>query len=704
MTVRGSAPGGHRIRFGGGPIWLLAAIVLSGCGAPPPRPEIVRVPVPAIVRNLESHSLAPVAQTAYLDAGNLNIEVRIDGASSYRTVSIDQIFFGRSETRPVPLSGIADAPAIVIIERLSPEDWAPRAGMEVPVFDANHWQQILELVQISVTPTDRRFGSVVNVLNEQDLFHYYDEFETLRTVPLVFKPDAVRVKETYRLDQVVAHSLPSIRQKLTGDGEAPAYAVLNTGDESDGGYPFVFLDFGRQRAFFLRSVAAQRPRAKAIPISTAMDTASHLTTSHARVIIEQPVSALARLFTLATRSTSNMLDPRGRLPIANAPVPGIANRPGMDLTKWEASLDVLTGKPAPQGRITTLVDGEEFFPRLIDSISAAGQSLRLRTYIFDNDDYAFTVAELLKRRSSELDIRVMVDGLGTISAAAAQPGHQPAGTAAGGAIFEFLTSDSDVKVRMLANPWLTGDHTKSIIVDDRIAFVGGLNIGREYRYEWHDLMFELSGPVVDVLRKDFDKTWTRQRPLGDLLAMLQIVRPVNTATDNMYPVRVLTTSPKDAQILRAQIAAIRNSQQRIYIQNAYFTSDAVLYELVMARRRGVDVRVILPLRSDFGLIDRANAIAANKMLANGIRVYIYPKMSHVKGAIYDGWACLGSANFDALSLQVNKELNIATSHPPFVEELLQRVFVADMEQSVELTEPFPSQWHDFLTGLIADML
>ncbi|MGD8477991.1 MAG: phospholipase D-like domain-containing protein, partial [Burkholderiales bacterium] len=169
-------------------------------------------------------------------------------------------------------------------------------------------------------------------------------------------------------------------------------------------------------------------------------------------------------------------------------------------------------------------------------------------------------------------------------------------------------------------------------------------------------------------------------------------------------VRVLKTSPEDAQILKSQITAIRASQQRIYIQNAYFTSDAILYELVMARRRGVDVRVILPLRSDFGLIDRANAIAANKMIANGIRVYIYPRMSHVKGAIYDGWACLGSANFDALSLQVNRELNIATSHPPFVDELLQRVFLTDMESSVELTEPFPSQWHDFLTDLIADML
>jgi cardiolipin synthase len=683
---------------------LLIALALCSCSAPPPRPEVVNVPVPALVRDLDSDSLALTAQAAYLDAGTLNIEVRSDQATGYRTVSTDRIFFVRSETRPVLPSDNAEAPAIVVIAELPAENWAPQAGVDVPVFDVTHWQRILESVQISVTPTDRRYGSVVNVLDEQDLFHYYDEFGTLRTVPLVFKPDAVRVKETYRLDQVVAQSMPRVRQKLSEGDDPPQYALLNTGDQSEGGYPFVFLDFGRQRAFFLRSVSTQQPQAEALPMSTTLETAGHLTTSHVRVIVEQPVSALTRLLTLATRSTTTMLDPRGRLPIAQEAVPPVVDRAGMDLAKWEAKLDEMTGRPAPQGRITTLVDGEEFFPRLIDSVSGAKQSLRLRTYIFDNDDYAFTFAELLKRRSSAIDIRVMVDGLGTIGAAAAQPEYQPAGTAAGGAIIDYLTSDSNIQVRMLANPWLTGDHTKSIIVDDHIAFVGGMNIGREYRYEWHDLMFELSGPVVDVLRKDFEKTWTRQRPLGDFLAMLRIVRPVNRATDDMYPVRVLTTSPKDAQILKAQIAAIRTSQQRIYIQNAYFTSDAILYELVMARRRGVDVRVILPLRSDFGLIDRANAIAANKMIANGIRVYIYPKMSHVKGAIYDGWACLGSANFDALSLQVNQELNIATSHPPFVEELIQRVFVADMEQSVELTEPFPSQWHDFLTGLIADIL
>jgi phosphatidylserine/phosphatidylglycerophosphate/cardiolipin synthase-like enzyme len=70
--------------------------------------------------------------------------------------------------------------------------------------------------------------------------------------------------------------------------------------------------------------------------------------------------------------------------------------------------------------------------------------------------------------------------------------------------------------------------------------------------------------------------------------------------------------------------------------------------------------------------------------------------------VFDGWACLGSANWDKLSFKTNKELNVATSHPEYVEELLDRVFTPDFEQSVELLEPFPARWSDHLMEIVAD--
>ncbi|MFV1957105.1 MAG: phospholipase D-like domain-containing protein, partial [bacterium] len=95
---------------------------------------------------------------------------------------------------------------------------------------------------------------------------------------------------------------------------------------------------------------------------------------------------------------------------------------------------------------------------------------------------------------------------------------------------------------------------------------------------------------------------------------------------------------------------------------------------------------------------------ANAMLANGIKVYLYPGMSHIKAAVYDGWACLGSANFDKASLHLNEEINIATSHPPAVDDLLERLFLPDFEKSRELTQEYKIAAIDYISELIADQL
>jgi phosphatidylserine/phosphatidylglycerophosphate/cardiolipin synthase-like enzyme len=92
------------------------------------------------------------------------------------------------------------------------------------------------------------------------------------------------------------------------------------------------------------------------------------------------------------------------------------------------------------------------------------------------------------------------------------------------------------------------------------------------------------------------------------------------------------------------------------------------------------------------------------MLAQGIRVFVYPGMSHIKAAVFDGWACIGSANWDRWSFRINKELNIATSHPAAVAELEQRVFETDFAKSIELERPFPERWTDHLLEIIGDYL
>lgn len=171
-----------------------------------------------------------------------------------------------------------------------------------------------------------------------------------------------------------------------------------------------------------------------------------------------------------------------------------------------------------------------------------------------------------------------------------------------------------------------------------------------------------------------------------------------------YPLRLLHTRPGNAEIFNAHRAAIRNARRYIFIENAYLTDDAMLYELAKARRRGVDVRVILPLVGNHGPINKSNALAANAMMEQGIRVFVYPGMSHLKAALFDDWLCLGSANWDKLSFRTNKELNIATSHPAYVQALQRRVFDVDFQKSIELTEPFPERWSDHLAEVVSDYL
>ncbi|MCP4331708.1 MAG: hypothetical protein GY785_03545, partial [Gammaproteobacteria bacterium] len=194
-------------------------------------------------------------------------------------------------------------------------------------------------------------------------------------------------------------------------------------------------------------------------------------------------------------------------------------------------------------------------------------------------------------------------------------------------------------------------------------------------------------------------------PLGDLGYLFSQVRTFEKSTSNQgYPLRVLLTSTGNYEIYNAQLEAIRRSQRYIYIQNAYFTDDSLLRELVLARRRGVDVRVIVPLETDHGPINRSNVLAANLMLEHGIRVFLYPGFSHVKASIYDGWVCVGSANFDRLSLRLNRELNISSSEPEVAKQLLERLFEPDFRGSPELTEPIPQRWVDHLVEIVGDYM
>ena len=408
--------------------------------------------------------------------------------------------------------------------------------------------------------------------------------------------------------------------------------------------------------------------------------------------VNRPVSHFASLGSLTIKSTAGLLRRISlstiEMPALDGPIPAAGNAEAMDLVAFENTLDTVTGTRQDVGRIKFLVDGDEYFGRLMESIESARVSVDIRTYIFDNDDFAVAMADELRQRAESIRVRVMVDSIGNMLAIQADSESLPETHNHPLSISRYLERGSDVKVRSMTNPWFTGDHVKTTIIDKKTAFVGGMNIGREYRYDWHDMMMEVTGPVVDQLQFESDKAWSRGGLIGDFANALRFLRGKQEHADrDGYPVRILQTRHFNSQIHKAQIAAIQNANKYIFIQNPYFSDDRTVYELARARRRGVDVRIIIPARGNHGPLNASNKVTINTLLEHGVRIYEYPGMSHVKAAIYDGWLCVGSANFDKLSLKVNKELNMATSDPAAVEALLSQVFFPDMMVSREIEGP-----------------
>ncbi len=172
----------------------------------------------------------------------------------------------------------------------------------------------------------------------------------------------------------------------------------------------------------------------------------------------------------------------------------------------------------------------------------------------------------------------------------------------------------------------------------------------------------------------------------------------------LIELRRLYTKSFSRQIRSTELAAINRASGYVLAENPYFYSNDFLNALVRARRRGVDVRVILPSENDLTAGHRSNLVTANYLRQQGVRVFLYPGMTHVKALLVDGWACFGSANFDALSLRLNGEDDLATSDPAFAARFRHDVFEADFARGRELLEELPVDWQDYLADAILNPL
>lgn len=369
-------------------------------------------------------------------------------------------------------------------------------------------------------------------------------------------------------------------------------------------------------------------------------------------------------------------------------------------------LDAL-GMPAPlPGNVDYLIDGKAFFTDIESSIRGAEKRIDTRVFIFDNDDVAKDFADLLKYKSKTVKCRVLMDQLGSIAAWWTPPATGPGLPDLGGtSIARYLEENSRVKVRKSLNPWLVTDHTKLFVIDGKTAYLGGMNIGREYRYEWHDMMVRVTGPVVTALQNDFNRAWRLQGGWGDWgVPFHTYKRHRKKIRRGEIGIRILKTSAGKREIEKSVLAAIRMSRRRVYLQNSYFTSDALQRELLAAERRGVDVRMVFPEDNDSALLKAGNESVAKSLVNAGARVYMHRPFTHIKAIVVDGWACVGSANFDTLSFKINEEINIAFSDPAAVNRLVRELFQKDFRKSKLLKKKDVRDWGNKALEVVAAQL
>ena len=359
--------------------------------------------------------------------------------------------------------------------------------------------------------------------------------------------------------------------------------------------------------------------------------------------------------------------------------------------------EAITDSPLTTGnQVLLLQDGPATYQAMLAAILAARDHIHMETYILDDDDVGRRFADaLIAKQRQGVQVNLIRDSFGTIGTPEA--------------FFQRLT---DSGIRMLEfnpmNPakarkeWELNqrDHRKLLIVDGRVAFLGGINFSSVYSGgsssqgmrarpagspAWRDTHLQLQGPVVAELQKLFLATWAAQQ--GTPLAPRNFFPPPEIAGRQL--VRAIGSSPDEpySLIYATLLSAIQSAETSVYLTNAYFAPDPqLLAALEAAAARGVDVVLILPGNTDSWLVFHAGRSYYAQLLGAGVKIYERRDVIlHAKTALIDGvWATVGSTNLDWRSFLHNHELNAVVLGVAFGHQV-QAMFDKDLAASDAIT-------------------
>ena len=340
-----------------------------------------------------------------------------------------------------------------------------------------------------------------------------------------------------------------------------------------------------------------------------------------------------------------------------------------------------------RNRVESLRDAVAFYPRLEEAVAAARESVRLMFYIYRGDSAGARLRDRLCEKAAEgVEVRLLVDGWGSFGL---DPGFlEPLLDAR--ARFAFYLPP---RIRLRSSRLNFRNHRKLVCVDGRVAFVGGINIGNEYLGgdprlgAWRDTMLRVEGPAVAAMEQVFIEDW--RTATGEELDATAF--PSEGPGDAL--VQVLPSDPGDPwqPIRTALFQGIAGARRRAWLTSPYFVPDESLRTVLLAAAlRGMDVRILLPGRSDMRLVRAAGRSYYSELLRAGVRIYEYQAgFVHAKTLVVDDTvASVGSANMDIRSFELNHEMNVLVSDATLVKHM-EGEFLRDLKDATEI---LPEAW------------
>ncbi|MCY1420010.1 putative cardiolipin synthase YbhO [compost metagenome] len=318
--------------------------------------------------------------------------------------------------------------------------------------------------------------------------------------------------------------------------------------------------------------------------------------------------------------------------------------------------------------VDLLINGEEFFPRVLAAIDAACQEVLVETFILFEDKVGRSIQQaLIEAARRGVRVVMTVDGFGSADLSAEFVGQM---TEAGVQLHLF---DPQPRLFGVRTNLFRRLHRKLLVADGRCAFVGGINFSADHLADFgtmakQDYSVEVRGPIVADIRH----ACLELLDMHGASAEVEKVGLPPPAGGCRVRLALRDNRRHRRDIEAHYLAAIRAARQRLVIANAYFFPGyRMLRELRKAARRGVHVQLILQGLPDMPLVRLCSELLYDTLVRDGVEIYEYcDRPLHGKVALADGrWATVGSSNLDPLSLSLNLEGNLLIDDPDFTEGL-----------------------------------